>query len=329
MSFFILLIIITALVFEFINGFHDTANAIATSIYTRALSPRNAIIIAAVANFGGALVSTKVAKTISHGVVDVTPGVHIIFAALLGAIIWNLITWWKGIPSSSSHALIGSLVGATSIDQMSPAHILWEGILEKIIIPLFASPVIGFLFGFGLMKLVFLLFAAAPRKKVNPFFAKLQIFSGTLVAFLHGTNDAQKTMGIITMTLIAGGFLGAEADVPLWVKIVCAIAMASGTAVGGFKIMKTMGRGVTKLDPPGGFSAQFASSVVIGINSFIGAPISTTHVITSSVIGVGSAKRIKAVKWSAAKNIVLAWVITIPISAILGGTAAFVTELFF
>jgi PiT family inorganic phosphate transporter len=307
------------LVFEFINGFHDTANAIATSVYTRALSAGKAIVLAAVANFLGALVSQKVAMTITHGLVDVELELYVVLAALLGAIVWNLITWWKGIPSSSSHALIGSLIGATTVYTMSASHIIWEGLIIKVLIPLVTSPFIGFLLGFGIMKLIFAICANMSRKKPNAVFAKLQILSGGLVAFSHGSNDAQKTMGIITLALITGNVLPDGADVPLWVKIVCAIAMAAGTSVGGWKIMKTMGGGVTKLEPPGGFAAQTSSTFAIELMTFFGAPISTTHVITSSVMGVGSAKRISAVKWSAAKNIIMTWVITIPISAALGG----------
>jgi PiT family inorganic phosphate transporter len=324
----VLCVVVFALVFEFINGFHDTANAIATSVYTRALSVRNAIILAAVMNFTGALVSDGVAKTISHGLVNVNLQEYVVLAALIGAIIWNLITWWIGIPSSSSHALIGSLIGATMIYTMSGSHIIWSGIMEKVIIPLFTSPMLGILLGFSLMKLIFALFASWTPQRVNKVFSKLQILSAALVAFSHGMNDAQKTMGIITLSLITGNLLPADADVPLVVKIMCAIMIMAGTSVGGWRIMKTMGGGVTKLTPAGGFAAQTSSAAIILTMSFLHAPISTTHVITTSVMGVGSAKRISAVKWSAAKDIILTWVITLPATAILGGFCCLLIKVF-
>ena len=322
------LVIVIALIFEFINGFHDTANAIATSVYTRALSAGKAIALAAIMNFFGALVSEKVAMTITHGLIGVEIEEWVILAALIGAIIWNLVTWWKGIPSSSSHALIGSLVGAAIVYTMNAGDILWGGVLQKVILPLVTSPFIGFACGFGIMKLIFELCHKASPGRVNGIFAKLQILTAALVAFAHGNNDAQKTMGIITLALISGEALPAGSGVPLWVKIVCAIAIAAGTSAGGRKIMKTMGGGVTKLNPPGGFSAQASATIVIELMSFLGAPISTTHVITSSVMGVGSAKRLSAVKWGKAKDIVMTWVITLPLCAALGGACCFIISLF-
>jgi PiT family inorganic phosphate transporter len=323
----ILCVVAFALIFEFINGFHDTANAIATSVYTRALSVRNAIILAASMNFVGALVSDGVAKTISHGLVDVNLQEYVVLAALIGAIVWNLITWWIGIPSSSSHALIGSLIGATMVYTMSGSHIIWSGIMEKVVIPLFTSPFLGILLGFSLMKLFFVLFASWTPQRVNKVFSKLQILSAALVAFSHGMNDAQKTMGIITLSLITGNLLPADADVPLVVKIMCALMIMAGTSVGGWRIMKTMGGGVTKLTPAGGFAAQTSSAAIILAMSALHAPISTTHVITTSVMGVGSAKRLSAVKWSAAKDIILTWIITLPATAILGGFCCLVIKL--
>lgn len=328
LSTILILVIIIALIFEFINGFHDTANAIATSVYTRALSPRNAIILAAVMNFIGALASDKVAKTITHGLIGVTIEQYVILAALLGAIIWNLITWWKAIPSSSSHALIGSLIGATIVYSAGIHDILWGGVFSKVILPLITSPFIGLLIGFVLMKGIFKAFANWSYSRSNKVFLKLQLISAALVAYSHGNNDAQKTMGIITLALISGGILGANADVPLWVKIACAAMMAAGTSVGGWKIMKTMGRGVTKLDPASGFAAQTSSALVIETMSQIGAPISTTQVITTSVMGVGSARRLSAVKWGIAQNILVAWVVTIPITMVFGGLIVGILQIF-
>jgi PiT family inorganic phosphate transporter len=325
----IICVCVFALAFEFINGFHDTANAIATAVYTRALTAKRAILLAAVMNFIGALLFEGVAKTISQGIVkaDVNLDEYVVLAALIGAIIWNLFTWWRAIPSSSSHALIGSLVGATIV-YSSSEHIIWSGIVEKVVIPLFASPLIGFFIGLGVMKLIFTIFASWSHGKMNKVFSKLQIFSSAFVAFSHGTNDAQKTMGIITLALITGGFLEADAGVPIAVKIACAITMMIGTSVGGWKIMKTMGGGVTKLEPASGFVAQTASAIVIEGMTFLGAPISTTHVITSAVMGVGTAKRASAVKWGIAREIVTTWVITLPITCILGGLSCFIISLF-
>jgi PiT family inorganic phosphate transporter len=327
MTAMVLGVVIVAIVFEFINGFHDTANAIATSVYTRALTTGKAILLAAGMNFVGALVSEHVATTITHGLIGVAVEEYVVLAALIGAIIWNLLTWWKGIPSSSSHALIGSLVGAAIVYTAGAQDILWSGVLTKVIVPLFTSPLIGFVLGFGIMKLIYAICRNYPPGRVNGVFAKLQIITAALVAFSHGTNDAQKTMGIITLALIAGDVAIPGWDgqgVPWEVKVVCAIAIAAGTSVGGWKIMKTMGGGVTKLQPPGGFAAQTSAAGIISLMSSLGAPISTTHVITSAVMGVGSAKRISAVKWGKAKDIVLTWVITLPICVGLGGLCCFV-----
>lgn len=321
-------VIAFALLFEFINGFHDTANAIATSVYTRAMTPKKAIALAAVMNLVGAMVSEKVALTISSGLVNIALEQHVILGALIGAIIWNLFTWWKGIPSSSSHALIGSLIGATMMYTMSAEAVIWSGVLKKVIIPLVTSPFIGLFIGFGFMKLLFTLFANWPQAKANKLFSKLQIFSAALVAFSHGNNDAQKTMGIITLALISGGVLGAGSGVPMWVKVCCACMMALGTSLGGWKIMKTMGGGVTKLQPASGFAAQTASALVIESMTFLGAPISTTQVITTSVMGVGSAKRLSAVKWGIAQNILIAWIVTLPITMVLGAASVWIIGFF-
>ena len=317
-----------ALLFEFINGFHDTANAIATSVYTRALTAGKAIMLAAVMNFVGALVSDKVAMTIAKGIVDVELEQYVILSALIGAIIWNLFTWWRGIPSSSSHALIGSLIGSAIVYTASTQDILWNGVLQKVIIPLFTSPLIGFAVAFCIMKVLVTICAKMTPSKANTTFCRLQVISAAFVAFAHGNNDAQKTMGIITLALITGDMLASDAGVPLWVKICCATMMALGTSVGGWRIMKTMGGGVTKLQPHGGFVAQTTAALTIELMSFIGAPISTTQVITSSVMGVGCSKRLSAVKWGVAYNILIAWVITLPITMILGGVSAWVIGIF-
>lgn len=321
-------VILAALVFEFINGFHDTANAIATSVYTKALSAKNAIILAAIMNFAGALVSEKVAMTISKGLVDIRLEQYVILAALIGAIIWNLITWYLGIPSSSSHALIGGLLGATIVFTSSTKHIVWTGVLEKVVIPLFTSPLIGFLVGFLLMTTIYKLFQNWSQNRVNKVFTKLQVVSAALVAYSHGNNDAQKTMGIMTLALISGGVLDPADGVPIEVKMACAVTMAIGTSIGGWKIMKTMGNSVTKLQPASGLAAQVASAIVIEGASFLGAPVSTTQVITTSIMGVGSAKRFSAVKWGIAQNIVVAWIVTLPITMILGGSVVYIMELF-
>jgi len=324
----LLFVIIFALLFEFINGFHDTANAIATTVYTRALTPRKAIILASIMNFVGALVSEKVAMTISTGLVNVKIEQYVILAALIGAIIWNLFTWWRGIPSSSSHALIGGLIGATIVYTMSTKHIIWKGVIDKVVIPLFTSPVIGLLIGFLIMNLIFKVFENFSQNKVNKIFLKLQILSAALVAYSHGNNDAQKTMGIITLALITGGLLDSSSGVPIWVKIMCAIMMAMGTSIGGWRIMKTMGGGVTKLQPASGFAAQVSSAIVIEAMTRFGAPVSTTQVITTAVMGAGSAKRISSVKWGIARSIVTAWIFTLPMAIVLGGAACWVIQLF-
>jgi PiT family inorganic phosphate transporter len=329
MSALIICVVVCAVVFEFINGFHDTANAIATSVYTRALSVGAAIALAAVMNFLGALMFEGVAKTISTGLVSTSLEQYVILAALLGAITWNLLTWWKGIPSSSSHALIGSLLGAVIVYTATLDDIIWSGVLEKVIIPLFTSPLIGFVLGYAIMKLIHHLFSRRPRSKVNGAFSRLQILSAAAVAFMHGTNDAQKTMGIITLALVTASVPGISPDhIPLWVKVLCGTTIAVGTSVGGWKIMKTMGGGVTKLDPAGGFAAQATSATVIGLMTALHSPISTTHVITTSVMGVGSARRLKAVKWKIAQDIVVTWVITLPVSALLGGSFTIIIRAF-
>lgn len=311
-------VIVLALGFDFINGFHDTANSIATSVSTRVLKPRQAILMAAVLNFVGALMSEKVAKTISKGLVHGSLEQYVIIAALISAIVWDLITWYIGIPSSSSHALIGGLVGASITYAWSFDKIIWSGVWEKVVLPLLTSPLIGFLIGYVIMSLLFELLRPFTQKIVNRYFSKLQIFSAALMSYSHGNNDAQKSMGIITLALISGGLLGKDAGIPLWVKIACAISMAMGTSIGGWKIIKTMGVNMIKLQPIGGFAAETAAAVVIETATSIGAPVSTTHVISSTIMGVGAAKRLSAVKWALARNIVFAWLLTIPVTAVIG-----------
>lgn len=328
LSSIVILVVLFALVFEFINGFHDTANAIATAVYTKALTPRRAIALAAVMNLAGAMVSEKVAGTISKGLVDVALEQYVILAALIGAILWNLFTWWRGIPSSSSHALIGSLIGAVMVYTMTAEHIIWSGVVNKVIIPLFTSPFLGLFIGFICMKIIYKVFGRWTPHKVNRVFSKLQVISSAFVAFSHGNNDAQKTMGIITLALVTCGVLSKEDGVPLWVKIACAVVMAAGTSVGGWKVMKTMGSGVTKIEPASGFAAQTSSAIVIELMTFLGAPVSTTQVITTSIMGTGTARRVSAVRWGVAGNIITAWVVTLPAAMVLGGLSAFVLGVF-
>jgi len=329
----LIVVIILALGFDFINGFHDTANSIATSVSTRVLTPRAAIIMSACLNFAGALVSIKVATTISKGIVQssgATDGIpqYVIIAALLGAIIWDLLTWYFGIPSSSSHALIGSLVGAAMVSFWNVNIIMWTGVIEKVIIPLFTSPVLGFIIGFCIMKLLFLLLKRFSQRTVNKYFSKLQIVSAALMAYSHGNNDAQKSMGIITLALVSAGAWSVNAGIPLWVKLLCALSMAFGTSVGGWKIIKTIGVNMIKLQPIGGFAAETSAAAVIQVMTAMGSPVSTTHVISSAIMGVGSAKRFSAVRWSVVKSIVITWFITLPLTFLLGGMMAFICKLF-
>ncbi|WP_424766977.1 anion permease [Paenibacillus sp. sgz302251] len=311
------IVVFLALSFDFINGFHDTANAIATSVSTRALKPRVAIVLAAVMNFVGAITFTGVAKTIGSGVAnpaDLEHGVEIVIAALISAIVWNLITWWFGIPSSSSHALIGSLAGAV-IGGAGMGAINSGGLMD-IVKALLISPLIAFAAGFILMWILKIIFAKSSPHQVNKGFRFGQILTAAFQSFSHGTNDAQKAMGIIVFALVAAGIQD-NMDVPLWVKLSAAIAMALGTSVGGWKIIKTMGTKIFKIEPINGFAADMGSAMVILTATMIHLPVSTTHVITSSILGVGSAKRFSAVKWGVAGRILIAWVITIPVTVLM------------
>ena len=311
----LILVLILSVGFDYINGFHDTANAIATSVSTRALRPSHAILMSAAANFIGALTGTAVAKTIASGIAT-TPtgddGQIVVAAALVGAITWNLITWRLGIPSSSSHALIGGLIGS-SIAASGLTSLNGPGIFDKVLFPLVASPILGVVIGFGLMVLLLNVFRHAHPKRMNDRFRRLQLISAAYMAFSHGSNDAQKTMGIITLALVTGGVLQ-DPTVPLWVILLAASAISLGTAAGGWRIIKTMGQRVVKLDPVHGFAAETTAATIIFGASHFGMPVSTTHVISSAIIGVGASDRFSAVRWGVAGNILIAWVLTIPAS---------------
>jgi len=309
------LVIVAALAFDYINGFHDTANAIATSVSTRALSVKSAIVIAASLNFLGAMTFTKVAKTIGTGIVNPEALTQmVVLAGVFGAIIWNLITWYYGLPSSSSHAIVGGLIGAV-IAHIGASALLWSG-LKKIILALLISPVLGTIFGFLFVVLFSRLLQFRSPTGVNRGFRKMQVLSAATMAFSHGTADAQKSMGVITMALLSYGAIPSF-EVPMWVKFTCALAMALGTAAGGWRIIKTVGRDFVKLQPMTGFSVDAASTCVIFGASLFGLPTSTTHVVTSSVLGVGLSKSLSSVNWNVAKRIVTAWILTIPASALV------------
>jgi inorganic phosphate transporter, PiT family len=311
----LVLVIVAALAFDYINGFHDTANAIATCVSTRALSVKAAIFMAAFLNFAGAMVSTKVASTIGKGIVDANHITQlVVFAGVMGAIIWNLITWYYGMPSSSSHAIIGGIMGAV-IAHSGAATLHWKG-LQKIVMALILSPIIGVAIGFLFMMIVMRLFRDSNPGPLNKNFRKLQVASAAFMAFSHGTADAQKSMGVITMALLSYGLIPAF-EVPTWVKVSCAIAMGLGTAAGGWRIIKTIGKDFVKLQPVHGFCVETAAAGVILGASSIGMPVSTTHVITSTILGVGVSKRLTAVNWNVAKRIVWAWVLTIPAAALV------------
>ncbi len=322
-------VVVFALAFDFINGFHDTANAIATSVSTRALKPRVAVYMAAIMNFVGALTFTGVAKTITKDIVDpfaLEQGSLVILAALLSAIIWNLVTWYYGIPSSSSHALIGSIAGA-AISAAGLAILNYEGFI-KIIQALIISPFLALTVGFLMMTLFKVIFKNGSLYGTNRRFRLFQIGTAALQSFTHGTNDAQKAMGIITMALIAAGWQTND-DIQLWVRIAAATAMGLGTSIGGYKIIKTVGGKIMKIRPVNGAAADLSSAMIIFGATTIHLPVSTTHVISSAIMGVGAAQRVKGVKWGVAKKIVLTWIITLPISAILAAILFQLLHLFF
>ncbi|MFL5732282.1 MAG: inorganic phosphate transporter [Chloroflexia bacterium] len=336
----ITLVLILAVVFDFINGFHDTANAIATVIATRVLSPLLAILMSAAFNFIGALTGQAVAKTITSGLLDPAAvkalGFNaqvLIIAALIGAIIWNLITWYFGIPSSSSHALIGGIVGA-GIAALGADDVIWSGLWQKVILPLIFSPIIGFALAFLLMRLLLWLFVKASPHLVGNTFRSLQIFSSGFMALSHGSNDAQKTMGIITLALFSAGFnLPVDStgtpNIPVPVIVLAATAMAFGTAAGGWRIIHTMGQRMAHLEPIHGFAAETTAASVIETASRLGFPLSTTHVISSGILGVGASRRLSGVRWGVAFNIIRAWFLTIPITAALGFLSYLILNIFF
>lgn len=339
-------VILMALLFEYINGFHDTANSIATVVSTKVLTPRQAVVMAAATNLLGALWGTAVAKTISSGLVDSrVVSQPVLLCALIGAIVWNLATWYWGLPSSSSHALIGGLVGSA----LAAAHdwnvVIWsqpdaehwfqgKGVLWKVIVPMFSSPVGGFIIGLLLMGVLYFLLRNWRPKWVNAVFGKAQLLSAAGMGLMHGTNDAQKTMGIIALALAAGtekgrfqnlpGWLeflrtpapppGQDLEIALWIKVTCALVMAAGTAAGGWRIIRTLGHKMVRLQPVHGFAAETTAATVIGVASHFGIPVSTTHIVSSAIMGVGAAKRFSALRWTVVEKMIWAWLLTIPIS---------------
>ena len=316
-------VIILAVFFDYINGFHDTANAIATSVATRALHPRQAIAMATVFNFVGAFAGTAVAKTIGSGLVEEqTTTQAVVMAALLGAITWNLVTWWLGLPSSSSHALIGGLLGSTLVASGLGAFNV-GGIVGKVLIPMIASPLLGFVGAFGLMILIYWVFRKVRRRPLGRVFKRVQVVSAGFMAFSHGSNDAQKTMGIVTLALFSAGVIP-DVTVPTWVIVLAATALSLGTAIGGWRIMRTMGHRVADLEPVHGFASETTAATILFTTAHLGIPVSTTHVISSAIMGVGSSRGPRGVRWGVARNILVAWVLTIPAAAFVAALAWFI-----
>jgi inorganic phosphate transporter, PiT family len=320
-------VVAIALFFDFTNGFHDTANSIATSVSTRALSPRAAVLSAAVLNVVGAFVSLEVAATIAKGIVNADViTLDVVMAGLVGAITWNLVTWYLGLPSSSSHALIGGVLGS-AIAASGFDVVKWGGLKEKVLIPSLIAPFAGLFLAAALMLSITWLIRRRSPGNINRVFRRLQLVSGGFVAFTHGTNDAQKTMGIIALALTAGGHLAPGSDPPLWVIVSAALAMGAGTYAGGWRIIKTLGTRIAKLDPPQGFAAQTACASILWTTAHFGFPVSTTHAISGSVMGAGASRRLSAVRWGVAGNIVSAWIMTIPCAAAVGALMELVTRL--
>jgi inorganic phosphate transporter, PiT family len=309
-------VVVSALGFDFTNGFHDTANAVATSVSTRAISPRAAVAVAAIANLLGAFITVAVAKTIAKGIIDgQLATMQTLLAALIGAIAWNLVTWRLGLPSSSSHALIGGLVGAALV-QSGTSGVQWHGLAHKVILPALLAPVIAFAAAFALLLAIYWVFQAIRPSVANRGFRLGQLFTGTWVAFVHGSNDAQKTMGVIALALVLHDHGSVDAlTVPNWVKIAAGMAIAAGTYVGGWRIMRTLGQGIFKLEPESGFAAQAASGATIYAATKYGYPLSTTHVVSGAITGAGATTRLSAVRWGIAGRIAFAWVLTIPAAA--------------
>ncbi|GAT66255.1 inorganic phosphate transporter [Planomonospora sp. ID91781] len=311
-------VVVVALIFDYTNGFHDAANAIATSVSTRALTPRAALFMAAAMNFLGAHLGTQVASTVGKGIIDAPQGSHglvIVCAGLIGAITWNMVTWYFGLPSSSSHALIGGLIGS-ALASTSVIH--WDGVVEKVVIPMILSPLVGFTLAGAIMIGILWAFRRAHPGRANRGFRHAQTLSAAAMALGHGLQDAQKTMGVIFLALVVGGHVQENDPIPQWVILAAATAISLGTYAGGWRIMRTLGRRIIALDPPQGFAAEAAASTVLyGAAIGFGAPISTTHTITSAIMGVGATKRLSAVRWGVAGNIVTAWILTIPAAALV------------
>jgi len=319
-------VLVLAVFFDYTNGFHDTANAIATSVATRALSPLYAIIMATAFNFIGAFAGTAVAKTIGSGLVDdSTSTTTVVAAALIGAITWNLITWYRGLPSSSSHALIGGLLGATLIAS-GPSALNPQGIFDKVLVPMVTSPLLGYFIALALVVALFWIFHRFELRPITNGFRHLQVLSAGFMAFSHGSNDAQKTMGIITLALFSAGLLP-TVDVPPWVIVVSATAISLGTAVGGWRIMHTMGHRVVKLEPVHGFAAETTAATIIYGAAHFGMPVSTTHVISAAIMGVGSSRGVRAVRWGVARSILLAWIITLPMAGLVAAASWYVLNM--
>jgi inorganic phosphate transporter, PiT family len=320
--------IAVALAFDFTNGFHDTANAVATSISTRALSPRMAVLIASIANLVGAFATTAVATTVGSGIIDTgLATTKTVVAGLLGAIAWNLFTWRLGLPSSSSHALIGGLVGA-AIAQSGTSGVQWHTLAHKVVIPAFVAPTIAFAAAFVLLVAIYWIFQRLTAEAANRGFRLGQLLSGTFVAYTHGANDAQKTMGVIALALFAHGSID-HFYIPTWVKIAAGLAIAAGTYVGGWRIMRTLGQRLYKMEPAAGFSAQLTAGAVIDVATRLGYPLSTTHVISGGVLGAGSTRRLSAVRWGIAGNIVTAWFLTLPAAALVAAALYWPVEAIF
>jgi PiT family inorganic phosphate transporter len=315
----IVIVIVTAMGFSYTNGFHDAANAIATSVSTRALTPRVALAMAAVFNLLGSFLGAKVASTVGSGIITLPDGKEslvVVFAALIGAISWNLITWYFGLPSSSSHALIGGLIGAAIA---SANTVQWHGVVDKVVVPMVLSPVVGLVGGYLVMVAILWLFKRARPGRVSRGFRVAQSVSAAAMALGHGMQDAAKTIGVVVLALVVGGYQTGN-DIPLWVYFTTAAAMAAGTYSGGWRIMRTLGRRIISLDPPHGFAAEATASSILFVAAIgYGAPISTTHTITSAIMGVGATKRLSAVRWGVAGNIVSAWIFTIPCAALMAG----------
>lgn len=311
-------VIAIALIFDYVNGMHDAANAIATAISTRAISPRNAVLMAGALNFVGAFIAEGVAKTMGSGLIapEMVKDQRVILAALIGALLWNMITWWLGLPSSSSHAMVGGLVGA-GLYAAGTEGVLWDGVTKKVIIPGLVSPLLGLFGGFLMMVGFMWIFRRWAPAKLNRVFRRLQVFSCGYLALTHGMNDAQKAMGIITLALVTANYQD-HFEVPFWVKFACALAIALGTSAGGWRIIKTLGGKMVKLQPINGFAVELTSSAILSSTALLGMPVSTTHVISSSIMGVGATKRLSAVRWGVAGNILVAWVLTLPASALMG-----------